>query len=148
MKSLWNEDSAQELQNRANQLLPSATPLWGKMNVAQMLVHLNESLRMAIGELNIANRGNFITNTVGKFLFLYALPFPKNLPTAKELLPAVKAEELEEARAAFLVTLQRAKANHEASVKGFHPFFGKMTVHEWGRLMYKHADYHFKQFGV
>jgi hypothetical protein len=101
-----------------------------------------------LSELNIANRGNFITYSVGKFLFLYALPFPKNLPTAQELLPTVKKEELEEARAAFLATLQRARANPEAFAKGFHPLFGKMKVHQWGRLMYKHADYHFKQFGV
>lgn len=29
-----------------------------------------------------------------------------------------------------------------------HPFFGKMTGEDWGHLMYKHLDHHFRQFGV
>ena len=29
-----------------------------------------------------------------------------------------------------------------------HVFPGPTTLAEWGRLMYKHIDHHFRQFGV
>jgi hypothetical protein len=29
-----------------------------------------------------------------------------------------------------------------------HPSFGALPNWEWGRLMYRHIDHHFRQFGV
>lgn len=29
-----------------------------------------------------------------------------------------------------------------------HPTFGPLTPREWGMLVYKHTDYHFRQFGA
>jgi hypothetical protein len=29
-----------------------------------------------------------------------------------------------------------------------HPAFGSLPNWEWGRLMYRHIDHHFRQFGV
>ena len=29
-----------------------------------------------------------------------------------------------------------------------HAAFGKLSGTQWGRLLYRHTDYHFKQFGV
>lgn len=29
-----------------------------------------------------------------------------------------------------------------------HPAFGKLSTKDWGVLVYRHIDHHFKQFGV
>ena len=29
-----------------------------------------------------------------------------------------------------------------------HAAFGRLSGAQWGRLLYRHTDYHFKQFGV
>ena len=29
-----------------------------------------------------------------------------------------------------------------------HPFFGPMTDEEWGILIHKHLEHHFRQFGL
>jgi Protein of unknown function (DUF1569) len=41
---------------------------------------------------------------------------------------------------------------HQKNVVGIgnkvHPFFGKLTVEQWGMSMYKHLNHHLEQFRV
>ena len=41
IKSVFNAADVAELIDRINKLTPQSTPLWGKMNVGQMLAHTN-----------------------------------------------------------------------------------------------------------
>jgi hypothetical protein len=41
--------------------------------------------------------------------------------------------------------VQRGATKTEGLV---HPFFGRLSGDEWGRLIYKHLDHHLRQFGV
>jgi hypothetical protein len=36
----------------------------------------------------------------------------------------------------------------ENASKQTHSFFGRLSGEEWGFLMYKHLDHHFRQFGA
>lgn len=38
--------------------------------------------------------------------------------------------------------------DHQEPAGFLHPFFGKLSADEAGRLAYKHTDHHLKQFGV
>ena len=82
-----------------------------------------------------------------KHAFLYVLPMPKNVPTAKELTLRAPAEwgaehaRLREALARFRD--QRARADWP-----LHPIFGRMSARAYGVLAYKHTDHHLRQFGV
>ena len=41
IKNVFDRKVSEELVSRINQLTPSTTNLWGKMNVSQMLAHCN-----------------------------------------------------------------------------------------------------------
>ena len=85
-KTLWNADSRKELMSRLERLEPGAMPLWGKMSAPQMLAHLANWSNMADGTLpTVAWPGVLRVRPVG-YLAIYWLPFPKGVPTAKELI--------------------------------------------------------------
>lgn len=43
MKNVFNLNDTQELTERINSLSKKSVPIWGRMNVAQMLAHCNVS---------------------------------------------------------------------------------------------------------
>jgi hypothetical protein len=46
MKNLFQLNYAGEMVDRVNKLTPESKPLWGTMNVAQMLAHCNVTYDM------------------------------------------------------------------------------------------------------
>ena len=59
---------------------------WGRMNASGMLAHLNDSYRMALGDLPVPAEEHAAPISLVKQLIVYVLPFPKNAPTAPELI--------------------------------------------------------------
>ena len=57
MPTAWDPAVRAGLVARARTLTPQHTARWGKFSVAGMLAHLNESTRMATGELPVAAKG-------------------------------------------------------------------------------------------
>jgi hypothetical protein len=51
MKTIWNEADRRALQDRLHRLEPGTPRVWGTMSAAQMVAHLADALRMALGEL-------------------------------------------------------------------------------------------------
>ena len=45
-------------------------------------------------------------------------------------------------------TIDCADATDPAAKWGAHPAFGRLSGVEWGRICWKHLDYHLRQFGV
>lgn len=149
MKSLFEQDGAQEVMARIDSLQPASTRQWGKMDVAQMMAHCSATLDMASGRLNPPRA--FVGRVLGpifKSLFTNDKPFSKNGPTGKELVVADARD--------FARERERLKANvrefHEGGeakcTRRPHPFFGALTPQDWSRGMYKHLDHHLRQFGA
>jgi hypothetical protein len=147
MKTIWNERDAQEIRRRLERLQPGARGRWGKMDSGQMVVHLTDALKMALGELPVAPKWLPIRYFPLKQLIIYVLPFPKGAPTAPELVgrvPTVWGAELAE-----LVTLiDRFASQPEGRVWPEHPAFGPLSRRAWGVLVYRHTAHHLRQFGV
>jgi len=146
-KTLWRRESRQELMKRLDNLKPDSTPLWGKMNAPQMVSHCIGWMLMANGELQTAPRNNFLRFAPVKQLAIYWLPFPKGVPTAKELLERPPSEWSGE-----IDVLRRHIDNFETDHRNRefpeHPAFGILTPQAWGVLGYRHTDHHLRQFGV
>ena len=53
MKSMWDGDAPRHVQDRIRTLTPGRKPEWGKMSAPQVECHLADSLKMALGELNV-----------------------------------------------------------------------------------------------
>jgi hypothetical protein len=147
MQSVFNGTDRTALGERMCGLTLEHTPKWGKMTCAQMLAHLTDGVRMALGEITVKPKRGPLRLGPVRYAVIYWLPFPKGAPTAPELLVrrAVNCEaEVGELKAA----LERmvAKAGTPRWVE--HPAFGRMTERDWGVMVYRHIDHHLRQFGV
>ncbi len=150
MKNIFNGQDNSEIIERLEKLSPDAKALWGKMNVAQMLAHCHIATQMTTGEIN-PRRATFPVNIIGRLLkprMLGPAPLPKNTPTIPEAM-IKETRNFQTEKLNFTAALKRMAAEGEKCAKAqFHPFMGKMTPNEWGRINYKHADHHLKQFGA
>lgn len=147
MPSIWNDPDRAELVRRAWSLTPAHTAKWGKFSVGGMLAHLNDSTRMATGELPVTGKApSFLRWPPVRYLLIYALPMPKSAPTAPELLARTSAADLAVEQQTFQTQFD-ALARRE-SLAPAHPAFGSMTRDDWGALIHKHVDHHLRQFGA
>ena len=147
MPSLFNSSDNNSVKERINKLTPDNPPLWGKMNVAEMLAHLQRPILVAFGELKL-KRGllGFLFGKIAKKQMLADKPFKKNMPTVKEF--KVAAEDFANEKNILLSCIDRFNEGPQIITKAAHPFFGKMTLEEWDMLQWKHLDHHLRQFGV
>jgi hypothetical protein len=121
------------------------------MSATDMVAHLNDTFRMAFGELPTKRpRGRVIQLLrVPPINYLAAcfLPFGRGLRTAPELIerqPESWGVEIEALRAR-LEDFGRDTANRPMAD---HPYFGRLPRRLWGILGYRHIVHHLRQFGA
>jgi Protein of unknown function (DUF1569) len=147
MKSIWDDRWRRDLDTRIDRIDASLKPRWGTMSADRMLSHLRESLRMALGELQVRPKKLPIRYFPLKQLVVYLLPFPKGLPTAPELISGSETDCIR-CRVELHDLLRRLAGRAGNGVWPDHPAFGKMSKRGWGVLTYRHLDHHLRQFGV
>jgi hypothetical protein len=148
MPSLFDPADSQAVLDRIKRLNPATQGQWGIMNVAQMLAHTQQPLRVATGELQL--KQGLIGRLVGSYFKRRILTkgFCKNTPTDKSFVVADQ-RQFEEERTKLVSLIQRFSAKGPDGVsKDPHPFFGKMTTEEWDMMQWMHLDHHLRQFGV
>lgn len=149
MKNIFTPKDNLSLIERVQKLHSQSQPLWGKMSVEQMLLHCHNLLDMATGKL-LLKRGliGFLFGKMAKRSFLKEGDFKKNLPTDKNFIVTSSPEFIAE-KERLLIEIERFRVTGPSIIDNpKHPFFGMMTLEEWGILHYKHLDHHLKQFGV
>jgi hypothetical protein len=147
VKTLWDSKAREEISQRVARLTPTTAAAWGKMNAGQMMAHVVDALRMAMGEIPVELKKSPIRFSPNKQLIIYGPPFPKGVPTSPELLLRETVDWSSEC--ASLKTAMESFARRPASADfPLHPVFGKLSRRAWGALQYKHIDHHLKQFGV
>ena len=148
MDSLFNLEDNNSIQYRINKLTPDSKPLWGKMNVSQMLAHLQPTMQVSFGELELKGGiMGFLFGKIAKKKIVTKEPFKQNIPTLKQF--KVVPKDFETEKNALLSYLNRFKTEGpKIFTTKPHPFFGKLTVEEWNMLQWKHLDHHLRQFGV
>jgi hypothetical protein len=147
-RNLNETGSRVELARRVDALREDTAPSWGRMSSGRMLAHLIESLRMATGDLAVPPAGPWLLRIFPfKQAGLYG-PWPKGASTAPALLARAPGA-FEADRAEFKRWLDRhAEALGKGRVWPHHFAFGPLSERQWGHLLYKHFDHHFRQFGV
>ena len=149
MNSLFNPADRDALARRFADLEAGAQRHWGKMDPAQMLKHCSLALGDPLGDRLVKQffLGKVITPFIRSQVF-GDKPFRRNSPTDPIYVVADFQDfETERTRLATLIdrVVQRGAAKTEGRV---HPFFGRLSGDQWGRLIYKHFDHHLRQFGV
>ncbi|MEO8766255.1 MAG: DUF1569 domain-containing protein [Ginsengibacter sp.] len=153
MKRLFDPVENNLVQARINKLTPGTQPLWGKMNVSQMLAHLQQPILIAFGQLKL--KGGLIGLLFGKIAkrqMVNDAPFKKNIPTMKEFKftgkNAPEKQFLKEKDTLLSYVDRFIREGPGVIANKTHPFFGKLTIEEWDILQWKHLDHHLRQFGV
>jgi len=146
--SLWDEDPRRELLERLARLTANSRAQWGRMNAPQMLTHVNDQFRMALGDLATVPERLPIRYPPLNHLVAYVLPWPKSSPTAPELLARIDQSTWPVEVATFATLLQRFAALPPDAAWPVHPAFGRLSRRGWALLGYRHTDHHFRQFGA
>jgi Protein of unknown function (DUF1569) len=150
MKNLANTGDRQTIASRFRALSPQDQGRWGRMSVHQMVCHVDDSYKIALGEKSVSPATGFLQQTVIKGLALNS-PFKwmKNFPTRPEVeqgkggsIPEDFPGDLD----SLLSSLERFCEHLPAPCKP-HPIFGPMSAKDWMRWGYLHADHHLRQFG-
>lgn len=125
---------------------PSATAAWGKLDAPRMICHLNDQMRVALGDAPSKPVHNFVTRTLVKFLVVHTgfSPPRGKIQTAPEML-ATKPGAWDADVAACIALVERVGAG---AARAVHPAFGPLSPEEWGKLCWKHTDHHLVQFGA
>jgi hypothetical protein len=144
MKSIFDKTTRDELITRINSLNENSTPMWGKMNVYQMLMHCTLWEEMLLGKTKY--RQSFLGRLFGKIALkdmLKDAPMKPNLPTV----PSFKIKSSGNVNAAKAEWINLINQHDLTENQGFvHPFFGKLTPAQAGPMAYKHIDHHLRQF--
>jgi hypothetical protein len=147
MKSVFHQVDRLALAHRLDAITSASAPRWGRMDSRQMLAHLSDGVRMALGELTVQPRGGPLRFPPIRHAIIHWLPFPKSAPTAPELLTR-RAEDWDAERAVLKHLLERLGALEGARDWPEHPAFGRLGSRDWGALVYRHVDHHLRQFGA
>lgn len=150
MQTLESAADRKEIVGRVSALTASDRRQWGKMSAHQMVCHLCDSYKLALGEKSVSMATGFLQRTVIKFIALrMPLQWPHGSPTRPEVEQGVGGTapvEFEKDRAALQAIIDRF-CRDELDPKIEHPFFGPMSRSDWMRWGYLHADHHLRQFG-
>ena len=136
-----------EILRRIAEVDEASKARWGTLTADRMLSHLAESMKMAVGELEVASKKLPIRYFPLKQLILYVLPFPKGAPTAPELL-AGKSGPVDDHKTELRRLIAEFASRAGRKDWREHPAFGKMSEKAWGVLVYRHMDHHLRQFGA
>jgi hypothetical protein len=119
---------------------------WGTMTAPQMLCHVSDQLRVALGEIAATDCSTLLRRTIVKWLAVWTpLKWPKGRTrTSREMLtsrPGDWSADVAECEG----LIERVGMGGAVAI---HPTFGPLTPTEWGRLCWKHLDHHLRQFAA
>jgi hypothetical protein len=147
IKNLFDADVKQDIITRIHQLTPGSKAVWGKMNVAQMLAHVQVPMGVALGTHTV--KGNWLMKLILP-LFKKNLydekPWKQGLPTDKTFIMTGFEKDFENEKSELIDKLTRFTENN--MINESHPVFGKLTKEQWSKATWKHLDHHLKQFGA
>jgi DinB family protein len=154
MMGIKRGGTVEELVRRARKLSPDARPRWGRLSARQMLCHVTDVGRLVLGEIPtrprdpaLAPRAKPLSHFPMKQLVLYFLPWPHGVRGPREAFttpPGALDEDVKMLEA----VLSRFKECEPKDVWPPHPLFGRMSTADWDRLLYRHTNHHFRQFGI
>jgi len=149
LPNIFSREETTNVIERVNKLTNSTQPVWGKMNVAQMLAHVCVSYEMVYENKHKA------PPAVVKFFLKYFLkksivgegPYKKNSQTAPAFL-ITDERDFNHEKQRLISFLQKTQELGETYFDGKESLsFGKLNKTEWNNLFWKHMDHHLKQFG-
>jgi hypothetical protein len=150
MKTIFDAATREELILRIGLVKEGSKPVWGKMNVYQMVRHNTFWNEWILGKGNHIYKQEFLGKIFGKFALKRMIkdekPFDKNIPTSDPFKVKDINGNLASEKDKWISLVNEYE--HFKNPAFIHGFFGKMTTEQIGILVFKHSDHHLRQFGV
>lgn len=150
MKHIFDEKVNSELIDRINQLTNESKPVWGKMNVSQMLAHCCITYEF-IYEKTHKKPNKFkalMLNLLVKNIVVNEKPYKINSRTAPEFIISDERDfSKEKQRLIHYINKTQKLGSKHFENKESHSF-GPLSSSEWNNMFYKHLDHHLHQFSV
>ncbi len=151
-RTLADPDCRTAVLGRVKALRPHSARRWGRMTAHQMVCHLSDCNRVALGEVVVTAPPTRLPRAIVKWVSLYTpLPWPAGLPTNPELdqdVGGTRPGDFAHDVAALEATVERLMSRAGRGDWPPHPDFGEMSEGDWLRWAYLHMDHHLRQFGV
>jgi hypothetical protein len=153
MATLFDPAQRQLMLNRLEKLTPNTKPAWGKLTAGNLLPHLADPIRSALGEYDGQLSGQkFYKTKLGRWLVIYAIKkWPKSPPTASQFdisKNGRKGTDFEKDRKELFEVIERFGKMPSSTQFKPHAVFGNISYKSWGHLMNKHIEHHCRQFGL
>jgi hypothetical protein len=150
MKTLSHVADRQEVLNRLAKVRPENQRRWGSMSAHEMICHLGDSLRAALGEKQLSPASTLFKRTVYKWAALWIRRrWPQGIKTRPEMdqhLGGTPPEEFASDLEKFRILFERFIAWQGEFAP--HPTLGPLSRTERMRHAYLHMDHHLRQFGA
>lgn len=146
VKNMFDPSVKQAIVDRINKLTPQSQRQWGKMDVAQMLAHVQLPISCAYGTHEV--KGSLFMKLFGplfKSILYNDKPYKRGLPTDPSYIIS-DAKKFEVEKQGLIQKLDRFSSDN--IVIENHPVWGKLSKEQWSRATWKHLDHHLQQFGV
>jgi hypothetical protein len=152
MKTLARDRDKAEVLARLAMVRPESARRWGRMSAHQMVCHLADAFRAAMGRKAVRAAGGPLQRTLVKWIALYVpLAWPAGIATSPEIdqlgagtPPLTFAEDVAQVEALLEVFTSPTRTLDRRP----HPVFGPLSDAAWLRWGYLHTDHHLRQFGV
>jgi uncharacterized protein DUF1569 len=118
------------------------------MSVDQMICHLSDQLRIALGQISGKPRPGPFHNPLGRRIAIDFLSWPKGKIKGPKEAFTTRPTSLPKDVVTLESLLDQFAARAGQRNWPDHPIFGRMSGPLWGRLTCKHFDHHLRQFGV
>ena len=129
-------------------LAPDAPRRWGRMSAPQMVAHLTDQMRHALGDAPVKARRGPLRWSAVRLASIYLLPWPKGRVRGPSEAFSTQPVSWPEDVAALEKLVERFVDRGPGASWPDHALFGRMTGSDWGVFVHKHFDHHLRQFGV
>lgn len=150
---LWDSAKRQEILERMGRLTPQSERQWGSMQVTEMLAHQIDCLEVALGhkDANFPENASayFLANPVGRWLVIDApMPWPRGKIKGPRVFFTGESSGFDADVARIRELIEEFAGRDSRSDFGRSPLLGKLSGKNWAKLLYRHFDHHWCQFGV
>lgn len=150
MRTIFDPATRKGLISRIELLTEAHQPLWGKMNVLQMIAHMNIWNEWVFGRNELPHNQGILGKLIGRWMLKKDTkddtPMAKGMPAGKGFTTAAVNDGIEELTKKWVRQIYEYEDYTDQHF--MHDFYGKMSREQLGVFAYKHMDHHLRQFDV
>ena len=118
------------------------------MRAPEMIAHLSDQMRHALGDAVCEPRPGSLRNALGRYLVIYWLPWPKGRVKGPPEAFLTKPTSWETDVRTLVDLVNRFVSHGPDGEWPEHALLGRMSGKDWGVFVHKHFDHHLRQFGA